>query len=353
MKRSAVVIIHLSYWIGYVLLLLFIYSLLSVGLGGNQHPGPVVFYLRMVAGFAIVPGLLSFYIFYGPLFSLYLSQKRILALCIYGFLTAAVCGLIGEITLSLLIGGVGDNYGDFLFPNYDPVEILLAVFLASVVALANGIVGLVTRGFITAYADIKLKEDLNKKNYEMELALVKSQLNPHFLFNTINNIDVLIGLDAAKASVYLNKLSDIMRFMLYETKTEQIPLATELTYIEKYIDLQKIRTANEKYVSYLLNGNPGGVFIAPMLFIPFIENAFKHAEHKKSGTAISIRVSIEQEMIIFECENSYVQKPEMPGQSGLGNGLIKKRIELLYPGKHTLEINDDGNSYKIKLALRK
>lgn len=353
MKKSAVAVIHIIYWGGYALLLVFIYSLLTMVSGNRTPPGAVVLYTKMILGFGIVPGITSFYFSYFFLFTKFLSKKKILLLCIYGLLGCVFCGLLGEITLSVMLGGVGDNRHDVFFPNDEPTEMLIALVLTTFVAFVNVIIGLVTRGFITAYGDIKLKEDLNKKNYEMELALVKSQINPHFLFNTINNIDVLIEKDAVKASAYLNKLSDIMRFMLYETKTEHIPLSTELTYIEKYIDLQKIRTANEHYVSYMLNGNPGGVFIAPMLFIPFIENAFKHAENKRTGTAIRIRVSIEQEMIIFECENSYVEKPEMPGQSGLGNGLIKKRIELLYPGKHTLEITDKENVYGIKLSLVK
>ncbi|MCW3084812.1 MAG: hypothetical protein JWP12_2178 [Bacteroidetes bacterium] len=355
MKRSGIIIIHLSYWIGYLLLLLFIYSVITAGITGTRLlAGASIMYFKMMLGFALVPGVLSFYVFYGFLFPNYLGRKRIFALFVYGLLTAVMCGLAGEITLSILIGGAGDNFRDKIFPNYQPSEILIAMFLTSVVAVANGIVGLVTRGFITAYADIKLKEDLNKKNYEMELTLIKSQLNPHFLFNTINNIDVLIGLDAAKASVYLNKLSDIMRFMLYETKSEQIPLAQELLYIEKYIDLQKIRTANPDYVIYTMNGNAGSNMIAPMIFIPFIENAFKHAENKKTENAIKIVVTVEKNKIIFECENAYPEhKQETPGQGGLGNGLIRKRIELVYPGRHTLEVTDEHHIYKIKLTLTK
>ncbi len=121
----------------------------------------------------------------------------------------------------------------------------------------------------------------------MELALVKSQINPHFLFNTINNIDVLISKDAERASAYLNKLSDIMRFMLYETKPAKIPLPKELTYIEKFIELQKIRTTNEHYVNYSIKGDTANFMIPPMLLISFIENAFKYADNKKVENAIN------------------------------------------------------------------
>jgi len=186
----------------------------------------------------------------------------------------------------------------------------------------------------------------------MELALVKSQINPHFLFNTLNNIDVLIQQDAIKASVYLNKLSDIMRFMLYETKTERIELSKELTYIEKYIELQKIRTSNLNYVNYAVEGNTDGLLIAPMLFIPFIENAFKHAENKKMENAINIRIVIKHDRIEFKCENNYSDDNQINhDESGLGNELIQKRLELLYPKKHKLEITNSDNTYKVNLIL--
>ncbi len=107
------------------------------------------------------------------------------------------------------------------------------------IAAIHGGIALVIRGFITWYDEIKLKEELVNKSFEMELALIKSQINPHFLFNTINNIDVLISKDAGKASEYLNKLSDILRYMVYETKTEKIFLAKELNYIGKISRIAK------------------------------------------------------------------------------------------------------------------
>lgn len=353
MKKPAVVFIHFAYWLGYLLLLLFLYSAIRAG-AGSRGPGMPGFYMLMASGFAIVPGISGFYISYFLLFPRFLNRRRIVLLCIYGLLFSVMCGLLGEATLTLLIGGVGDNRSDLVFPNYQPSEILVAVVLTTFVAFLNMVVGLVTRGFITAYGDIKLKEDLNRKNYEMELALVKSQLNPHFLFNTINNIDVLIMKDAEKASAYLNKLSDIMRFMLYETKTEQILLARELEYIGKYIDLQKIRSANPHFVSYEVQGEAGSTMTGPMLFIPFIENAFKHSENKKLENAIAVRISIDEEEIVFCCENKCTENAlEKERHSGLGNQLIRKRLSLLYPGMHTLETIHKNNTYAVTLTLKK
>lgn len=351
MKKSVIVTLHLVYWISCFLLLLWVYSALR--LANWRGPDMGTLFFKMALGFVVIPGMISFYSFYTFLHSKFLNQKKIPQLILYGSLVAIVCGLLGEIILSLTIGGVGNNKGEMIFPNYSPSEIGIVFMMAALIATINGIIGLVLKGFITSYGDIKLKEDLHKKNYEMELALIKSQINPHFLFNTLNNIDVLIEKDAAKASAYLNKLSDIMRFMLYETKTEMIPLAKELTYIEKYIDLQKIRTSTPNYVNYSVKGDTADMMIAPMLFIPFIENAFKHAENKKVENAVNIKLVIEDGVIVFECENKYSTNDQIkPAQSGLGNELIQKRLALMYPDKHTLNITDKNATYTVKLTLQ-
>ncbi len=225
------------------------------------------------------------------------------------------------------------------------------LFFSGTLTCIHGTIALIIRGFITWYTDIKVKEELNKKNYETELALVKSQINPHFLFNAINNIDVLILKDGQKASAFLNKLSDIMRFMLYETKTEKIPLQKELSYIENYIELQRIRTSNTGYINYSVSGDPSGLRIAPMLFIPFIENAFKYADSNKISNAVKINFTITDEQLDFTCENSYSEIFTNQTHSGLGNELIRKRLLLMYPGKHTLEITNKNRTYKANLQL--
>jgi two-component system, LytTR family, sensor kinase len=182
--------------------------------------------------------------------------------------------------------------------------------------------------------------------------LVKSQLDPHFLFNTINNIDILILKNATQASDYLNKLSDIMRFMLYETKTDRISLSSELEYIKKYIELQKIRTANSNYIKLSVTGTCEGKTIAPMVFIPFIENAFKHTTNKKLEHAITISISIEENVISFICENKYntTSKKEQEN-NGLGNDLIQKRLNLIYPEKHKLNIINQNGLYSVYLVI--
>jgi sensor histidine kinase YesM len=339
-----------------MVLFLALFSLIEQKAGGTTQQQSIRFLGPFFIGFAVIPGLIAFYTFYSYLYNRFLLKKRLVFLCLSGMAVSVICAMLGELILSFLFGSIvnidGHVRSGIMFEHLKPLEIVGFGIFMTFNALVNGIIGLVMKGFITSYGDISLKEELNRKNYEMELALIKSQINPHFLFNTINNIDVLIEKDAQTASIYLNKLSDIIRFMLYETKTEKILLSKELTYLEKYIDLQKIRTANPNYVSYSIEGDSGSLTIAPMIFIPFIENAFKHSENKKIENGINIRVSILGNVITFECENKYSQTPQTaPGPNGLGNALIQKRLNLLYPDKHNLIVSNKNGIYKVSLTL--
>jgi sensor histidine kinase YesM len=349
MKKSVVALLHLGYWLVFLLLISFIVWAFCLPEINKDHSIPIG---KIIFGFILfigIPGMIAFYSFYTFIFTKYFITKKVFKLVAFGIITSIGSGIIGT---TILFGRMVLNPTTQESFNDLPSLLTSLTIIISISSLLNGVIGLVMRGFISSYNDITLKEELNKKNYEMELTLIKNQINPHFLFNTINNIDVLIQKDAIKASEYLNKLSDIMRFMLYETKGDKIELSKELTYIEKYIELQKIRSSNPTYVNYVLEGNANNLLIEPMLFIPFIENAFKHTENKSLENAIKIKITIHKEMIIFECENKFpVNSIHKSEQNGLGNGLIEKRLQLLYPTNHTLEITTSDNVYKVKLTL--
>ena len=292
-----------------------------------------------------ISAITGFYINYSLLFVKYYLNQKILKLILfsllYSILASTACALLMYITFghkSLFNEGIKSYVGISMA--------MLAIILF------HGTIGLVIRGFITGYSDIIVKEELNRRNFETELALIKSQINPHFLFNTISNIDVLIQKNQNLASEYLNKLSEILRFSLYETDAETIPLYKELEYIEKYIELQKIRTSNADYVKYIKKGDSSDKMIAPMLFIPFIENAFKHSEKIKSVGSIYIKFEITDDDIYFECINTYESGTrDNDYNGGKGNDITQKRIELLYPGKHDLEILKEPYYYTVKLKI--
>lgn len=352
MKKSFIWLIHALYWALFISILLLIFALMAsipgfAKISGGKING-LYFWSRLMTGFAVIPAIISFYIFYSFLFNRYLSKKKFISFVTAGIFVSLIAAVLGALVESTpFLFGPGYLFGD----GYNSAFGILTVM--SIGAFINGIIGAVLKGFISWYNDIKLKEDLLKINYEMELNLIKSQINPHFLFNTLNNIDVLIEKDQEKASLYFKKLSEILRFMLYETKTEKILISKELSYIEKYIDLQMLRNANPAFADYKIKGDPESRMTEPMLFIPFIENAFKHAENKKLVHAILISFDFTGRDILFECSNNYTpNKPKENDSFGLGNDLIEKRVALLYPQNHQLNITKDNNRYTVTLIIQ-
>ncbi len=352
MKKSIVILLHVGFWVCYLILIAIMLAVYSRSIAHVASQGSRIlnaFYSIFL--FAMTPSFITFYLFYFLLFPKYLQQKKFLLSIIYGLLIAIGAAVIGYVLIRIFIesGRINDMDNGGKNGRSTAVRtIIVMTFIGSIC----GMIALVLKGFITWFNEIKLKELLREKNYEMEMALIKSKLDPHLLFNTINNIDALILKDAFAASDYLNKLSDIMRFMLYETKADTILLSKEIEYIDKYIALQKIRTANENYAHFTVTGSTGNKLIAPMVFIPFIENAFKHTNNKKLENAITINIFIHAETIQLVCENRFDAKLTVKQfDSGLGNELIQKRLNLLYPEKHILHVYKTNDLYSVNLTI--
>ena len=352
MKRSLVVLIHVGFWFCYFVL---IFIVLSVYNRNSPHAtyedSRTINAFKSILLFAFIPSVTSYFSYYFLVFPKYVQRKKYLIAVLISIFISIGSALFGYILIRYYIetgslidmdrgGREGRSTAD------------TAILVMTMIGIISGTVAFLIKGFIIWFSEIKLKEALAEKTYEMEMALIKSQLDPHLLFNTINNIDALIMKDAVAASDYLNKLSDIMRFMLYETKPDQILLSKEIEYMEKYIALQKIRTANRDYVHFTIVGNVGSKQIAPMTFIPFIENAFKHTNNKKLENAISIHISVFAKKIQFTCENKFDSKPiSQQSDGGLGSKLIQKRLDLLYGEKHTLEVYETDDLYSINLTI--
>jgi len=352
MKKSFVVLLHIGFWLCYWILVAIILAVYyRTNVNAVNQLDRIMNAVKTILLFAFLPSVISYFLYYFILFPKYLQQKKYLLSVLVGITISAGAALGSYILLRYFIesGMVTDmDKGGKNGRSTAPTVIIVMTFIG----IICGIVALVLNGFITWFNEIKLKEALKEKNYEMEMALVKLQLDPHLLFNTINNIDALILRDAVTASDYLNKLSDIMRFILYETRADKIPLAKEIEYIDKYIALQKIRTANENYVHLSVNGDTGSKNIAPMVFIPFIENAFKHANNKKIENAITVSIFIKDDTIQLICENKFDSKLKVNHTvGGLGNELIEKRLNLIYAGKHRLEVNRTEEQYSINLII--
>jgi two-component system, LytTR family, sensor kinase len=352
MKRSFIVLLHAGFWACYFVL---IAIMLAVYYRSSAHAGNqgyrILNALKSLFFFAFIPSVISYSTYYFVLFPKYLQHKRIFLSVVHGILISAAAALICYILIRYAIeSGNMTDMDKAGKPGRSTAIVVISAM--TLIGAISGVVALVIKGFINWFNEKKLKEALKEKNHQMELALIKSKLDPHLLFNTINNIDALIIKDAVEASGYLNKLSDIMRFMLYETMAEKILLSQEIEYIEKYIALQKIRTSNTDYVRFSVTGIIGNKMIAPMVFIPFIENAFKHTNNKKLENAITVHIIISNKTIQLVCENKFDCKPTVrQPDSGLGNELIQKRLQLIYPEKHVLEVNKTNELYTVNLTI--
>lgn len=199
----------------------------------------------------------------------------------------------------------------------------------------------------------KLRTELMLEKQSGELALLRSQINPHFLFNTLNNIYSLVYKKSEDAPEAVMKMSSIMRYMLYDATTDNVLLEKEIEYLKSFIELEKLRIRHKDFVELQISGNVEGRTIAPMLLIPFVENAFKHGSRNVACPGIRIKLSVEPGQIHFDVANHIRKNPAVSKDQVGGIGLtnIRRRLNLLYPGKHKFEINSDDEMFVVQLIL--
>jgi hypothetical protein len=191
-----------------------------------------------------------------------------------------------------------------------------------------------------------------KDKLQAELSYLKAQINPHFLFNTLNTIYSLAVEKSDNAPGAVVKLSDMMRYVLNEADKDYVPLDKEIKYISNYIELQKGRFGDTVKVDYTVNGNTTRKTIAPLVLIPFIENAYKHGINPEEESAIEVLIDIHPKAVQLYVSNKKVAvQQRLEEKSGLGIENTKSRLNLLYPGKYELNITDDGNKFTVLLNI--
>jgi two-component system LytT family sensor kinase len=196
------------------------------------------------------------------------------------------------------------------------------------------------------YKELQQK-DLEIQRRQAELSFLRSQINPHFLFNSLNNIYSLVYQGSGQALTAIAGLSDLLRYMLYDV-AEKVPLATEMDYIQKYIALQQLRFDHPVEVHIKKEGSMDDVVIPPLLLIPFVENAFKHGDLHKAGMEIYLQSS--KQKMYFHCTNRKGSQQKDPG-GGIGLENVKRRLSLLYPGKHLFSIEEGPVNFSVNLEL--
>ncbi|MDB5273367.1 MAG: Histidine kinase [Chitinophagaceae bacterium] len=198
----------------------------------------------------------------------------------------------------------------------------------------------------------KVQKETENEKLNSELAFLKSQINPHFLFNTLNNLYSLAHSRSEKTAGAIIKLSELMRYMLEDTGGKKVQLHKELEYIKNYLELQRLRLDESVKVELSMEGDFHNKNIEPLLLIPFIENAFKHGISYLDNSFIRIELISNDNQLILKVENSIShQKADKDEVSGIGLKNVKKRLELLYPSAHQLKINQNESKYIVKLTI--
>ncbi len=197
------------------------------------------------------------------------------------------------------------------------------------------------------------EKQLSKEKINTEIQLLKAQINPHFIFNSMNNIYSLAYSKSEETPTAVLKLSDMMRYVYYDCNKDEVALGAELEYLSNYIAFQQMKSPNEQNIVFDHSGADETIRLAPMLFIPFVENSFKYSKIEDSKDAwVKISISTDNDMLTFRIANSYPQNDDSHG-SGMGIKNVKSRLELTYPNKHEFRVENKDSLFKVEMKITK
>ena len=277
--------------------------------------------------------------------------RTILSKQVLKFVSIVVC-LLSLLTFTL------PTYNTFIFKIYNvPSSVLewqlspagYASTLFEMFMLIGVVLG-VTMIF-EVYERERVTSAIEKKQIEVELKLLRARMNPHFLFNTLNSIFVLIKIDSQQALSHVLKLSNLLSYQLYEAYKPQVPLINDIKHIMDYVELEKTRQGDKVKVIARTEVKKNAM-IAPLIFLPFIENAFKHGlQSNLTKYTIELELRFDGQVLNFEIKNDFREKNADQHQ-GIGISDVKKRLALIYPQKHSLQINKQGHNFCINLTIQ-
>lgn len=281
--------------------------------------------------------LLLFYI------NMYLLVPKLLFRNRYGWYFLSIVGIIAVSVKTYLLGRyVFDSY-----PAEDEINIpLFAAFVLVLVAASASI-----KFFQKWIVDKQRIHELEKSKISTELDQLKNQINPHFLFNMLNNANVLTKKDPDKASQVLMKLSDLLRYQLYDSARDKVLLTSDIHFLEDFLNLEKVRRDNFDFI-ISKEGDLSGVQVPPLLFISFVENAVKHNNDATKASYVNLFFDVRHDELHFRCVNSKPVVKAVNNTGGLGLANIKRRLELLFPITHVLDIQDEPYRYCVTLTIK-
>ncbi len=330
---------HISYWV-----LFSLFFALAWGTHDNN-------YIKTISVEIInlpIKMLLVYSIIY-YLFPKYLFQGKIWRFIWLFLLALFVASSLQRITDNLIIV-------DTFFPEWSKEPTFNIVMLVrSAVNISSVLAIPMTVKLMEYLSNVQQGEQsLAKDKLEAELVFLKNQVQPHFLFNTLNSLYSLILKKSDQSLDVILKLSDLLRYMLYETNAPQVDLRKELESVKSYLELEKIRYANRVELSVNIWGDDDNLTIAPMIILPFLENSFKHSTRGLYGTAwITIEIGTKDQELILKVENSIPNvATESPAASGIGLQNVVRRLDLLYLNRYDLKVTSDEGAYLVVLKIK-
>lgn len=337
MSKNRIKYIHLFIW------LFAIFANLPYSVIGDEMT-PQAIVSNIIAFLYLMVVFYLFYLFMAPLF---LNRKKLVEFFGFSFIIVLIMPFFGYTILFFsraLFDGTFENF----YRGYSVKMHMSGYYPVMTAAVFGSFFSVIINWFTT----MNQKAELDKQKLAVELDLLKSKLNPHFLFNTLNNIDSLIHKNPEEASAALIRLSDMMRYLTYETTSEVVELNREIEYIRNFIELHRIRIKTPEDIVFNTFGDLN-VMLSPALFVPLIENAFKFATYRNLKPSIDIKLLSENGIVTFEISNFHDtnSKNNDNAHSGYGIMNLKKRLELTYPDKHKLTIEPGNTKYYVKLQI--
>ncbi len=290
--------------------------------------------------------MLVVYINLGYLIPRYLNQKNFMT---YVMLLLAMVAIFTPIKVLLLY---------ITYEEAEPREMLVmnqhAIFLLLFLIAGGSTVIKIISDWQRHQRD---RKDLETRRMQSEIKFLKSQINPHFLFNTLNSLYALTLMKSDKAPEIVIKLSEMMRYMLYESNERRVPLQKEVNYIENYLELETLRQSGRPDIQFKVEGAVNEQTIAPLLFIPFLENSFKHGlNHQINEGYVHVTMKVFENKLLLRIVNSKptAPPPEAPTDKksgGIGLVNVQRRLNLLYPNQFKLDISDSETEHIVELSL--
>jgi two-component system, LytTR family, sensor histidine kinase AlgZ len=276
----------------------------------------------------------------------FLEHKRWLRYILEFIVPFAVIVALRVIAQRYIIDGFSHHEKYFYSSTFVIQTAVITLFITIFISLLR---------FVSDWFELEAikKEVLNEK-LTAELSFLKAQINPHFLFNTLNNLYYLAYSKSENTTEVISKLSQVMRYMIYDANHERVLLDKEIEYMQNYIGLERLRLNNQIPINFNMNGSTAGVTIAPLILITFLENAFKHGvTNTNPHSWVNITLDVASGVLKYAVENSKGQNAlaDNGGKSGIGLANVKRRLELMYPAKHSLKVEDSADRYYIELEI--